>query len=41
MKDTLAGGHPRVVSAPVGTLQVEELVCKICEACRRDKERLY
>jgi len=34
------GGHPGVVSAPAGTLRLEEVVCKICDVCSRDKESL-
>lgn len=37
MEDALAAGHPRVVSASAGTPKLEELVCKISEACSRDK----
>lgn len=41
MEDALGGGHPGVVSAPSEVPQLEELVCKIYEACSRDQESLY
>lgn len=41
MEDALAAGHPGVVSAYAGTPKLKELVCKISEACSRNKESLF